>query len=133
MDTRMNDQWMYWGGKEEKHRNCHQASAEMLYKKGIPFFYECKLILYDEYGNSHVLYPDFKILLPDGSVIYWEHFGRMDIAAYRERNYKKLGIYHYNDILPPNNLILTMDDRKGGLDVNGIAQIIENQLVPLFR
>ena len=37
MDTRMYDQWMYWGGKEEKHRNCHQASAEMLYKKGIHF------------------------------------------------------------------------------------------------
>lgn len=29
---------MYWGGKEEGHRNFHQASAEMLYKKRDTFY-----------------------------------------------------------------------------------------------
>ena len=107
--------------------------AELLYKSGIPFSYESKLVLYDENGERHLYRPDFKITLPDGRIVYWEHLGRMDLPTYREKNFKKLAVYHYNDILPPNNLIITMDDRKGGLDISAIMQIIESQLLPFFQ
>ena len=89
-------------------------------------------ILFDENGDRVIFYPDFKIPLPDGRIIYHEHFGRMDLPEYREKNYKKLSIYHHNNILPPNNLIITMDDKKGGLDISGITQIIESQVLPFF-
>jgi hypothetical protein len=66
--------------------------AELLYKAGIPFYYESRLVLYDEWGEKHFYYPDFTIALPDGRVVYWEHFGRMDSSDYREKNYKKLSV-----------------------------------------
>ena len=107
--------------------------AELLYKAGIPFYYESRLVLYDEWGEKKVYYPDFTIILPDGRVIYWEHFGRMDSSEYREKNYKKLSVYHFNDIYPPANLIITMESRKGGMDAAAVHQIIQNQLLPYFQ
>ena len=107
--------------------------AEMLYEAGIPFYYESRLVLYDEWGEKHFYYPDFTIVLPDGSVIYWEHFGRMDSAEYREKNYKRLTNYHFNNIYPPTNLIITMESRKGGIDAKSIHDIIQNQLLPHFQ
>jgi len=107
--------------------------AELLHEAGIPFFYESRLVLYDEWGEKHFYYPDFTIELPDGRIIYWEHFGRMDSSDYRDKNYKRLSVYHYNDIFPPNNLIITMESRKGGIDINAIHQIIQKQLLPHFQ
>ena len=107
--------------------------AEMLHKAGIPFFYESKLVLHDEWGEPHYYYPDFTIVLPDGRVIYWEHFGRMDSSEYRDKNYKKLAVYHFNDIYPPSNLIITMESRKGGMDAAAVHQIIQKQLLPHFQ
>lgn len=107
--------------------------AELLYKAGIPFYYEARLVLYDEWGEKHFYYPDFTIELPDGRIIYWEHFGRMDSSDYRDKNYQKLSVYHYNNIFPPNNLIITMESRKGGIDVNAIQHIINHQLLPYFQ
>jgi len=107
--------------------------AEMLHKAGIPFFYESRLVLRDEWGEKHYFYPDFTIVLPDGRVIYWEHFGRMDSSSYREKNYNRLSVYHHNGIYPPDNLIITMESRKGGINVNAIHQIINHQLLPLFQ
>lgn len=107
--------------------------ADLLYKAGIPFYYEARLILYDEWGEKQVYYPDFTIELPDGSVIYWEHFGRMDLPDYRQKNFKRIANYHYNDIYPPNNLIITMESRKGGIDANAILRIIEHQILPFFQ
>lgn len=107
--------------------------ADLLYKAGIPFYYEARLVLYDEWGEKHVYYPDFTIELPDGSVMYWEHFGRMDLPDYRQKNFKRIANYHYNDIYPPNNLIITMESRKGGIDANAILRIIEHQILPFFQ
>ncbi len=107
--------------------------AELLHNAGIPFYYESRLVLRDEWGEKHFFYPDFTIELPDGRVIYWEHFGRMDSADYRQKNFKRLAIYHYNDIYPPNNLIITMESQKGGIDASAILHIIESQLLPIFQ
>ena len=47
--------------------------------------------------------------LPDGSIVYWEHFGMMDKKDYQEKNYRKLQNYLANGIYPPHNLIVTFD------------------------
>lgn len=118
---------MYFRSKSE------MLIAELLHQAGIPFYYEARLVLHDENGEKRYYYPDFTIVLPDGRVIYWEHLGRMDSADYREKNYKKLTTYHFNDIYPPTNLILTMESRKGGIDIGEIRCLIENQLLPHFH
>jgi len=106
--------------------------AELLYRAGIPFTYETRLILMDEYGEKQYYYPDFTIILPNGETVYWEHCGRMDLSDYRQKIFKKLAVYHYNNIYPPKNLILTMDSKSGGIDIDCIQQIITQQLLPLF-
>lgn len=118
---------MYFRSKSEA------MIAELLHEAGIPFFYESRLVLYDEMGEKHYYYPDFTIVLPDGRVIYWEHWGRMDSSEYREKNYKKLTVYHCNNIYPPTNLIVTMESRKGGIDAAAIHHIIQHQLLPYFQ
>lgn len=107
--------------------------AELLHNAGVPFTYEAKLILEDEFGETHYYKPDFTFILPDGRRIIWEHFGRMDLPEYRKKNFKRLAIYHYNDIYPPKNLIITMESKDGGIDIDAIQAIIDNQLLPLFQ
>lgn len=107
--------------------------AELLHNAGIPFKYEEKLVLEDAYGEKHYYKPDFTFILPDGRRIIWEHFGRMDLPDYRQKNFKKLAIYHQNGIYPPKNLIITMESKEGGIDVDAILNVIHNQLLPLFQ
>jgi hypothetical protein len=79
-----------------------------------------------------VKYPDFTFLPPARDKFYWEHLGRLDLQKYRADTFEKLSLYHQNNILIPNNLILTMDDKDGGLDVAGINRIITGTLMPMF-
>lgn len=58
---------------------------------------------------------------------------RDDVFAQRQKNFKRLAVYHYNDIYPPKNLIITMDSKSGGIDIDAIQNIITNQLLPLFQ
>ena len=60
--------------------------AEALYAAGLEFWYEKRLELVVKSGdgyNTDVEYPDFTIRLPDGSIVYWEHFGMMDKKDYQ--------------------------------------------------
>lgn len=107
--------------------------AELLHHAKIPFLYEEEIILTDENGEKHKYLPDFTIILPDGSHILWEHFGRMDLPDYRRKNFNKLAVYHYNGIYPPKNLIITMDSPNGGIDIDAIQDIITALLLPLFQ
>ena len=60
-------------------RSKSEAIIDMiLYKNGIPFRYEEKIVLGDV-----ILYPDFVIRHPKtGDFYYWEHFGMMDDEDY---------------------------------------------------
>lgn len=51
--------------------------ADKLTEFGVPFRYEARL----ETGNS-AMYPDFTILLSDGSKVIWEHFGQRLICTF---------------------------------------------------
>ena len=111
--------------------------AEMLLRAGVNFRYEKALLLeidiseedgYSIYG-SRTIYPDFTIYLDDGTVIYWEHAGRMNDPEYRKRHFEKIALYHENGIYEPKNLIVTMDGPDGSFDVISINKIIQDRIL----
>lgn len=95
--------------------------ANALYMNRIPYRYECELVLGDV-----TLYPDFTILHPDTSeVYYWEHFGMMSQSAYREKTVQKLKLYGEYQIFPFHQLITTYESESMSLDSEMIQKVIE--------
>ncbi len=106
--------------------------AEALYAAGLEFWYEKRLELAVRSGsgyNIEAVYPDFTIRLPDGSIVYWEHFGMMDKKDYQEENYRRLQKYLANGIYPPHNMIMTFDGENMPFDNGAVWRIIQGQLL----
>ncbi|MCI7145718.1 MAG: hypothetical protein MR991_04695 [Clostridiales bacterium] len=76
--------------------------ADTIYKFKLLFFYEPEIII-----GGETFRPDFIILLPDGRVFIWEHFGRMDDESYRQHAKYKLAKYREAGFHPQINLICT--------------------------
>lgn len=89
--------------------------ADKLTEFGVPFRYEARL----ETGNS-AMYPDFTILLSDGSKVIWEHFGLMDDRRYAENAVRKIMRYHELGFVVGQRLICTFES-----DIEN-PKIIEN-------
>ena len=99
--------------------------AAALQENGIPFRYECELIL-----GSTPYYPDFTIRHPtNGRFIYWEHFGLMDKPDYASRAYSKLRVYNENGIIPTINLITTFETSSSPLNLQLVKSLIEFYLI----
>ncbi len=92
---------------------------EFLYKTGVPGINRC--------------YPDFTIILPDGSRIIWEHLGRLDDPEYCRRTAVKLNLYQQNGYVIGKNLILTMDDDKGNISSALVIDAIEHYILPYME
>lgn len=105
--------------------------ANILYTLGIPFNYEERFPTPDEEGKYQ--YPDFTIHLPNGKIIYWEHFGMLNKKDYCERNARKLHHYQLNGVCIGKNLIITQDDRDGNCDSAFIAEIVKTYILPYFK
>ncbi len=106
--------------------------AEALYAAGLEFWYEKRLELAVKSSggyNIEAVYPDFTIRLPDGSIMYWEHFGMMDKKDYQEENYRRLQKYLANGIYPPHNMIMTFDGENMPFDNGAVWRIIQGQLL----
>lgn len=101
--------------------------ANLLHAKGIDYHYEHPLEL-----GGVFKYPDFTIEDDDtGITYYWEHCGLLHDAAYRRRWEEKQQWYREQGILsleegggPKGALIVTRDQRDGGIDSAGIAAVI---------
>lgn len=94
--------------------------ANALYMNHIPYRYECELEL-----GEVVLYPDFTILHPETlEVYYWEHFGMMSQAVYREKTAHKLRLYGEYQIYPFHQLITTYESDSVSLDSELIQKMI---------
>ena len=94
--------------------------ANALYMNHIPYRYECELT----FGDVS-LHPDFTILHPvTFEIFYWEHFGMMDVPAYRESTYQKLRLYGEHHIYPGDRLITTYESETSPLDSEKIQKII---------
>lgn len=106
-------------------------TAERLYAQGIEFYYEKELVLIDEKGKRKTVYPDFTIILADGTVIYWEHKGMMNNHEYAQRDNVKMRLYYLNGIYQPENLIVTADGPNGEYSGVKIGLIIDFLLAPI--
>ncbi len=85
--------------------------ADELYRRGIPYRYECAIEL-----EGETIYPDFTILDPKTGKIYlWEHFGLMDSPKYISKFQYKMGLYPRNGYVPQINLICTFETEANPL------------------
>lgn len=112
------------------HRACSgiyvRSKSEMLidmvlYRRNIPFRYECLLELEDG-----LIYPDFTIKHPiTGELFYWEHFGMMDNETYCDHAIAKLRRYTANGIFPSIQLITTYETKQHPLNVDLIESLVD--------
>ena len=99
--------------------------AAALTDHGIPFRYECELILG---GNTY--YPDFTIRHPDnGATFIWEHFGLIDNHDYASRALSKLRVFIENGYIPSVNLITTFESRNFPLDLSLVNDLIAHYFI----
>lgn len=91
---------------------------------GIPFHYEEVL-----YVGDIAYAPDFTIRRADGSILYWEHLGKLNDAKYMERQLNKLRNYYSAGIILGQNLILTFDEGDGVIDTRDIEHIIRTKIL----
>lgn len=70
--------------------------------------------------------PDYTILRRrDWRIIYWEHFGMMDVHSYKAEYKVKMREYEEAGIVPWDNLIVTFDTLKGGIRADIIEAMIK--------
>lgn len=98
--------------------------ANTLYLNKIPYRYECGLYL-----DGVQYYPDFTIYrAADKQIIYWEHFGMMDVPVYCEKAYNKLKVYGTHGMIPTINMITTFETQDCPIDSEKIQQLIDEYL-----
>ena len=95
--------------------------ANMLFKRGVPYRYECPLRL-----GRDIVYPDFTILSKSRRIIiYWEHLGLMDNDEYRDKNLLKITKYEMYGYYPGERLILSFESSRQPLNIKLIEKMIE--------
>ena len=95
--------------------------ADKLYALGVPYRYECPLILE---GNVRV-YPDFTILkMPEREEVYLEHFGMMDDNDYVNGMLYKLKTYEKNGIYLGVHLFMTYETSREPLNTRTLDRLI---------
>ena len=105
--------------------------ADALLRNGVPYCYEVPLKLkrIGESGNV-TFHPDFLCLnVRTRREFYWEHFGIMDDADYKDNAVGKLNLYAENGFLPGSNLIITMESGVESLDTRVVEKLIKEFLL----
>ena len=96
--------------------------CDKLFRGDYIFHYEKPLYLNN---MNYPVFPDFTILNPaNGSVIYWEHFGKMGDLEYARKACRKLSLYAHNNIMPGKNLICTFESDGAPLSLEYIDDMI---------
>nr|MBQ8253113.1 hypothetical protein [Lachnospiraceae bacterium] len=96
--------------------------ADRLYALGIPYRYECPLVLKPDI----IVYPDFTILrMPERKEVYWEHLGKMDDMNYVEKMIYKLASYERNGIYPGDRLFMTFETGKKPINTRNLNDFIK--------
>ena len=96
--------------------------ANALVEHGIPYKYECPLIL----KNGAKIHPDFKVLnIRERREIYWEHRGMMDDKDYAKSSVLRLKTLLQNGIFLGRDLIITEETSANPLGMDEIDAIIK--------
>ncbi|MBR0374400.1 MAG: hypothetical protein IJH91_07740 [Mogibacterium sp.] len=90
----------------------------------ITFIYEMPM----EIGGV-LLHPDFTILCEDGTILLWEHQGRMDKEQYQKDHSNRLSLYISDNYVPGINLLLSYEDKRGNIDTQSIEQMIQIYII----
>ncbi len=95
--------------------------AMFLAWKKVPFHYEELLQI-----GGVSFYPDFTIKHPTtGKIIYWEHFGMMDVPDYMRNAFAKMQVYAANGIVLGENLIATFETKQSPLDYEMVRRMVD--------
>ena len=70
--------------------------ADALHDLGLEYSYETELTFAGEFPRR----PDFTILRPGTTPVYWEHLGMLDLSGYRADWESRKKWYSSHDILP---------------------------------
>ncbi|MBP5633242.1 MAG: hypothetical protein J6Y21_10835 [Clostridia bacterium] len=98
--------------------------ANLLFKKGIPYRYECALQI-----CGRIVYPDFTVLdVKKRKEIYWDHFGVVDDYDYAVKALRKMRDYSLAGLITENRIIVTAETSDESLDSGKISSMI-NELV----
>ena len=93
--------------------------ADWLFEHRIPFHYEQVLRVGD-----YIFCPDFTILLPDGALLFWEHFGALNKTGYLQDTQRKLARYLEAGIYPGRDLLITCEDGDNPMDLRDTEWIL---------
>lgn len=94
--------------------------ADRLYTSGIPYKYECPLIV----GNE-VFHPDFTILrVSDRKILYLEHNGKVGDEEYGDDMVDRINKYSLAGILQNDKLYFTFESANRPLDVRTLDKMI---------
>lgn len=94
-------------------------------ERHIRFVYEQPIAMYNPSGEKIIIRPDFVIHLLYGDILVWDHLGMLGNDSYLEVQMKKIKLYHSNNYVLGQNLILTADDPQGKLDMTAIARQLD--------
>lgn len=98
-----------------------QLIANRLYSRGIPYKYECPLLV-----GGEIIHPDFTILrLSDRKELYYEHLGKMGDEDYAFKTIRRINNYTSNGIILGNRLFTTMESNRSPLDLRILDIMIE--------
>lgn len=100
-----------------------QIIADRLYVSGIPYKYECPILVGDE-----IMHPDFSVLrISDRKILYYEHCGRMDDEDYANDMVDRSRKYALAGIMQGDRLFYTFESSKYPLDVRVVDKLIQEQ------
>ncbi|NGP75146.1 AAA family ATPase [Balneolaceae bacterium YR4-1] len=98
--------------------------ANLLYEEGIEYEYERPFQTDDGWRL-----PDFTFIDPAGDLIILEHLGLLHKQAYKEDWLKKKTFYEDHGFILGENLFVTVDDERGGIN----SQKIKDQIIPEIK
>lgn len=115
---------VYETNKGERVRSKSELNiANALYRHGIPYKYECPLML----KSGAIIYPDFTVLdLTNRRELYWEHRGMMDDREYAKHTVQRIREYERSNIWPGKTLILTEETSAAPFGTNEIDAVIRH-------
>lgn len=96
--------------------------ANTLNKMGIPYKYECPIVLAD----GSVRYPDFTILIVESrKEMFYEHFGMMDDVNYQNNCFKKIRDYEASGYYPGIHYFMTFESSLNPLSSLQISKTLK--------